>query len=46
MLPLAFKLQDPQRVCVDCFYALVPIQQEMAETNANSLRHNEVNMFA
>jgi hypothetical protein len=42
MLPLAFKLQDPQRVCADCFYALVPLQAELAETNANSLRHNEV----
>jgi len=42
MMPLSWGEKDPQRVCADCHVALAPIQDELAELNANSLRSNEV----
>ena len=42
MLPMAWGEKDPQRVCGDCCLALQPIQEELAETNANSLRVNQI----
>jgi len=41
-MPLSWGEKDPQRVCGDCHVALAPIQDELAELNANSLRSNEV----
>ena len=42
MLPLSWGQKDPQRVCADCHHALQPIQESMAECNANSLRVNTI----
>jgi lipid-binding SYLF domain-containing protein len=42
MMPLSWGEKDPQRVCADCHVALAPIQDELAEINANSLRGNEI----
>jgi lipid-binding SYLF domain-containing protein len=42
MMPLSWGDKDPQRVCSDCNFALMPIQAELSETNANCMRDNEV----
>ena len=42
MMPDIFGSKDPQRVCEPCFSRLEPLQDQLAEANANALRQNEV----
>ena len=44
LLPVAFNLTDPQRVCVACFTTLQPHQEQLAELIANAEKSNAVDM--
>lgn len=42
MMPDVFGTKDPQRVCEPCYQRIEPLQESLAEANANALRDNAV----
>ena len=44
LLPVAFNLTDPQRVCAACYTTLEPHQEQLAELIANAEKSNAVDM--